>query len=151
MNRLLGTALKTGEVAGLLARVDVAPSRPARTAAALPAAALARPISRSPEDLIEEVARIYGYDRIEHAARRARSSASTSRRRAGCGSGARRACGQGLIELMTFPSLAQGDPDALRLAPDDPRRRARRIVNPIQAEEAALRPPLVPSCCAPRS
>jgi phenylalanyl-tRNA synthetase beta chain len=46
---------------------------------------------------------------------------------------------------MTFPALRPGDLDALRLPADDRRRATVAIVNPLQADESALRPTLVPS------
>lgn len=145
VNRLLGTALRPREIAELLARVDVA------VEGGVVDGLRCRPPSwRSdlelPEDLIEEVARVHGYDRIEPTlpkgpflgvdeppARRLREAARDALRAAG------------LVELMTFPAVREGDLDALRLPADDPRRALVRIVNPVQADDAALRPTLVPS------
>jgi phenylalanyl-tRNA synthetase beta chain len=51
----------------------------------------------------------------------------------------------GFTEVMTYPFASSGDADALRLAADDPRRRAVRVVNPIQADRPWLRTQLVAS------
>jgi phenylalanyl-tRNA synthetase beta chain len=89
---------------------------------------------------------VYGYDRIEPTlpagpflgaeeppARRVREATRDALR------------GAGLVELMTFPAVRDGDLDALRLAADDPRRALVRIANPVLADDGALRPTLVPS------
>lgn len=157
VNRLLGTALSSGEIAALLARLDVAVEQGARTSAGgaagpgAEAALLCRPPSwradlAAPEDLVEEVARARGYDRIEATlpvgpcagaeappARRLREAARDALARVG------------LVELMTFPALREAELDALRIPADDPRRALVRIVNPVQSEHAALRPTLVAS------
>jgi len=51
----------------------------------------------------------------------------------------------GLVECMTLPLTSASDLDRLGLAPDDPRRRAVRVANPIADEESQLRATLVPS------
>jgi phenylalanyl-tRNA synthetase beta chain len=146
VNRLLGTALGAGEIAELLGRVDVGVEPGAGGAPLRCRPPSWRPDLALPEDLIEEVARIHGYDRIEAtlprglvagseepAERRLREHARDALRGAGC------------VELMTFPAIRPGDLDALRLASDDPRRAVVEILNPIQVGESVLRPTLVPS------
>jgi phenylalanyl-tRNA synthetase beta chain len=118
VNRLPGTALRPREIAELLCArrrrrggrsvVDGLRCRPPSWRADL----------ELPEDLIEEVARVHGYDRIEPTPPVGPSSGPTS-------PGALRARGRrdglgraGLVELMTSRG-ARGDLDALRLAADD--------------------------------
>ena len=145
LNRLLGTALRPGEIAALLARLDI------QVEAGGDELLRCRPPSwradlAIPEDLVEEVARIHGYDRIEATLPGARLAGSEEPPERTLRERARDALrGAGLTELMTFPALRRGDLDALRLAPDDPRRSLVELVNPIQAEEPALRSTLVPT------
>jgi phenylalanyl-tRNA synthetase beta chain len=145
-NRLLGTALGADEIRALLARVDVA-SDPAPAGAAL----RCRPPSwradlAIEEDLIEEVARIHGYDRIEPTLPAGAATGAELPPARGLRERARDALrAAGLVELMTFPAVRPADLDGLRLAPDDPRRATVEIENPIQAGESLLRPTLVPS------
>ncbi|HEX2484386.1 MAG TPA: phenylalanine--tRNA ligase subunit beta, partial [Myxococcota bacterium] len=145
VNRLLGTSLTPREVAELLARVDVA------VESAGDAPLRCRPPSwradlELPEDLVEEVARVYGYDRIPATLPGAPMAGADVPPARSLREAVRDALrGAGLVELMTFPAVRAGDADALRLPPDDPRRRLVRIVNPVQADEASLRSTLVPT------
>jgi phenylalanyl-tRNA synthetase beta chain len=98
------------------------------------------------QDLTEEIARVYGYDRIpttvplaalhpveEPAIWRLAEAARDSLAAAG------------LTEVIGLPFVPPGDSDALRLSADDPRRSQRTIVNPIKEEAPRLRTTLVPS------
>jgi phenylalanyl-tRNA synthetase beta chain len=146
VNRLLGTALGAAEIGALLARVDVAVE-----AAPSGAPLRCRPPSwradlAIPEDLIEEVARIHGYDRIPATLPAGAATGAEAPGERLLRERARDALrGVGLVELMTFPAIRPADLDGLRLAPDDARRAGVELVNPIQAGESRLRPTLVPS------
>jgi phenylalanyl-tRNA synthetase beta chain len=144
VNGLLGTALGEAEIADCLARVGVA------CAARDGALACRIPSWRSdlalPEDLIEEVARVHGYGRI--AATQPRGALVPGRVPAAwsLAEDARDALrAEGAVELVTLPFLDARDLDALRLAPDDPRRATPRVVNPFVEGEAGLRSTLAPS------
>ena len=50
----------------------------------------------------------------------------------------------GLLEMRSFPGMREADADALRLAADDPRRRALRLLNPVSEEEPLLQTTLLP-------
>jgi phenylalanyl-tRNA synthetase beta chain len=105
-----------------------------------------RPDLAIPEDLVEEVARIHGYDRIEPTLPGSPLAGSEEPPERTLREALRDALrGAGLTELMTFPALRRGDLDALRLAEADPRRALVELVNPIQLEEPVLRPSLAPS------
>jgi phenylalanyl-tRNA synthetase beta chain len=144
VNRLLGTDLAPDSVAELLERADFATRRDG-------AELMARPPSyrhdvAGPHDLVEEVGRIHGYDRIpttlpvvelapverplrQRLLERARTSLAD----------------QGLMECITFPFESPDDWERLGLAANDPRRRGVRLRNPLVEDEALLRTSLVPS------
>lgn len=144
-NRLLGTSLSAEEVTALLARLEIR--------AELGADGLLHcriPSYRNdigiPEDLVEEVARMHGYDQIpttlpsgalapvaEPAVVKLDNAARDSLRRAG------------LTETRSFPGMRATDADALRLTPADDRRRGLRILNPILEDEPLLPTTLLPS------
>ena len=144
-NRLLGTRLSPDEVIELLARVDIR-AEPDATGELVCRIPSHRNDLAIPEDLIEEVARIYGYDRIPttmpvgalepvvqppriRLAERVRDTLQAL----------------GLSEIRSLPWIGEDDLDGLRLPADDPRRAVVRTLNPIVDAEALLRPTLLPS------
>jgi phenylalanyl-tRNA synthetase beta chain len=103
-----------------------------------------RPDINDPYDLVEEVARIVGYDEVPSVlpaapAGRGLTREQRLRRRAGLA-----LAGAGYVEVLTYPFVGKGDWDALGLDPDDDRRRTVRIANPLSEEEPELRTTLVP-------
>ncbi len=97
-----------------------------------------------PYDLVEEVARVVGYDRVPSVVptapvSRGLTRAQRLRRRA-----ARTMAGLGLVEVKTYPFVGDAAFDALGLPADDGRRRTVRIANPLSEEEPALTTTLLP-------
>ena len=96
-----------------------------------------------PVDLVEEVARLHGFDRFPDLVRHGRvgkltpDQAATRRLREVL-------VGAGLTEAQTLSFLGQADLDALRLPDDDPRCEGIRVKNPLREEEAILRTTLLP-------
>ncbi len=96
-------------------------------------------------DLIEEVARVLGYDRIPTTLPRApmRPDAPPVRRRT-----ANRArdllVSLGLREAITLSFADPADDDRLGLGPDSPLRRHVRLANPLGQESSVLRTSLLP-------
>jgi phenylalanyl-tRNA synthetase beta chain len=144
-NRLLGTSLSAEEVRALLARVEV-DAQPAADGALVCRPPRYRPDLRIAADLVEEVARIYGYDRIPSTLPAGALAGVTLPPRRETREAVRSALvAAGFSEVMTFPFVGAGEADALRLAPGDPRRNAVRLVNPIQSDKPWLRTQLVAS------
>jgi len=103
-----------------------------------------RPDLADPFDLVEEVARLVGYDQVPSVlptapAGRGLTAAQSLRRRVG-----RTLAGGGFVEVVSFPFVGQAAFDALGLPEDDPRRAAMRIANPISAEQPAMTTTLLP-------
>ena len=93
-----------------------------------------------PEDLIEEVARVHGYARIDATLPRGALVAGrvpATWTLAECARDALRA--EGAVELVLQPFVDVRDLDALGLTADDPRRATPRVVNPFVESEAWLR------------
>ena len=95
-------------------------------------------------DLIEEIARIHGLDRIPTAMPRVvgrgrRTPAQALEHRL-----ARLAADLGLSEAVTYHMVPESDADALRLAGDDPRRQVVRLAHPMSAEMAVMRRSMLP-------
>jgi phenylalanyl-tRNA synthetase beta chain len=100
-------------------------------------------------DLIEEVARIHGLDRLpttlpsrEHAV--GRLTPAQKRRR----TAADLLVGRGLSEIVTFSFVAPAVTAKLRLPPDDARTRVLLIQNPLSEDQSAMRTTLLPGLLA---
>ncbi len=103
-----------------------------------------RPDLRDPFDLVEEVARLVGYDRIPSVVpvplrSGGLTEAQRARRRI-----ANALADAGYVEAPSYPFIGPADLDALGLGADDPRRRTLRLANPISDEQPDLRTTLLP-------
>jgi phenylalanyl-tRNA synthetase beta chain len=104
-----------------------------------------RPDLTDPSDLAEEVIRLEGYENIPvRMPRAAAGHGLTDRQRLRRTIG-RTLAGAGYVEVLSSPFGSAADDDRMQLPPDDPRRRAPRLVNPIREEEPLLRSALLPS------
>jgi phenylalanyl-tRNA synthetase beta chain len=107
-----------------------------------------RPDLRLPVDLVEEVARLHGYDAIpsvlpQAPAGRGLTAAQRLRRRVGLV-----LAGQGYVEVQAYPFVSGGVGDELMWGADDARRPAARLANPLSDEEPFLRTSLLPGLLA---
>jgi phenylalanyl-tRNA synthetase beta chain len=97
-----------------------------------------------PFDLVEEVARIVGYDQVPSVVPPAPSGRGLTqgqllRRRIG-----RTLAGAGYVEVLTFPFVGEDAFDALGLTGDDARRTALRLANPLSSEAPLMTTTLLP-------
>ena len=104
-----------------------------------------RPDMADPYDLVEEVARIVGYENIPAVLPSAPAGggltpAQRLRRRVGFV-----LAGAGLTEVKTYPFVGDADFDRLGLHSEDPLRTAVAIANPLSAERPALTTTLLPA------
>lgn len=102
-----------------------------------------RPDLTDPNDLVEEVARLEGYDRIPAvlpAAPPGRGLTNRQRFRRHLGTSLADA---GYVEVRSFPFLGDADLDNLGLEAGDTRRDALRLVNPLSDEQPLLRTTLL--------
>ncbi len=103
-----------------------------------------RPDLNDPFDLVEEVARVVGYDQVPSLLPpappgRGLTPEQSLRRRVG-----RTLAGAGFVEVVDFPFVGEADLDRLGLPADDERRTTSRLANPISAEEPAMTTTLLP-------
>ncbi|MDH3519053.1 MAG: phenylalanine--tRNA ligase subunit beta [Myxococcales bacterium] len=144
-NRLLGTQLAVAASAELLERLGIACRiREADTlVCAIPSH---RNDLHLPQDLVEEIARIHGYEQIPSTLPLARLAPVALPRDFEQSERARDALAAlGLLELVTFPFVRPQDLSALGLEETDPRRNGLCLQNPIQEDESRLRTTLLPS------
>ncbi|WP_406043828.1 phenylalanine--tRNA ligase subunit beta [Micromonospora sp. NBC_00898] len=102
-----------------------------------------RPDLTDPADLVEEVVRLDGYDRVPSVLPTAPAGRGLTwqqqRRRAVARSLAER----GYVEVLAHPFVSAELADQLGLPADDPRRPAVRVANPLSEEEPLLRTTLL--------
>ena len=97
------------------------------------------------EDLVEEVARLDGYDQVPsripsnlHHPGLPTPEVRTDRRLREI------AMGRGFTEVVTYSFVSPGSLERLAFPPDDPRSRPLRVANPLSAEQSVLRPSMMP-------
>ncbi len=103
-----------------------------------------RPDLTDPYDLVEEVVRVVGYDRVPSVlpttpAGNGWTPTQRLRRRVGL-----TLAGAGWTEAITYPFVGESDWDRLGLPADDPRRTTLRMANPLNHEEPLLATTLLP-------
>jgi phenylalanyl-tRNA synthetase beta chain len=103
-----------------------------------------RPDLTDPFDLVEEVARVVGYDKVPSVlptAPTGRGLTVTQRLRRRVG---RTLAGAGFVEVVTFPFVGPAAFDSMLLPADDERRNAMRIANALSAEQPSMTTTLLP-------
>ncbi|PZF82227.1 phenylalanine--tRNA ligase subunit beta [Jiangella anatolica] len=145
--RVVGVDYAADEVTSLLTAVGsvVAPAGAERIAVTPPTW---RPDLTDPYDLVEEVARLRGYDAVPSVlpvapAGRGITPAQRLRRRV-----ERAVAAAGYVEAPSYPFVGAADFDALGFPADDARRVALRLANPISEEQPLLRTTLLPGLLA---
>jgi phenylalanyl-tRNA synthetase beta chain len=107
-----------------------------------------RPDLVIPADLVEEVVRLAGYERIPSVLPAAPAGLGLSPRQQLRRRISRAIAAAGYVEVLSYPFVAPGVHDAFGLAADDGRRQALRLVNPISEDEPELRTSLLPGLLA---
>lgn len=90
-------------------------------------------------DLVEEVARVRGYDAIPSVLPRARPGGGLTHGQRTRRVIAQTLAHQGLVEVLSYPFIAPELFDRLGYATSDPRRRSVRIANPLSDETPLMR------------
>ncbi|MGI6657486.1 MAG: phenylalanine--tRNA ligase subunit beta [Desulfobulbus sp.] len=141
---LIGLQLTRDEIAGYLRGIEFAVTPLDETTLDVVVPSFRMDIERE-VDLVEEVARLVGYDeiptthpviRMEHPGR---DPLRDLRRDA-----ARCLIGQGFFEAINYSFIAESSFDLCRLGADDFRRKVTRLRNPLSEEQAVMRSLLLP-------
>lgn len=98
-----------------------------------------RPDLRAPVDLVEEVARLRGYDAIPSVLPSAPGGRGLTEDQRARRAVARALAADGWTEVLSYPFVGADQHDALGLPADDDRRRALRLVNPLADTHPELR------------
>lgn len=144
VNKIIGTDIPPGEVIDIVTRLGIEVRKKEASFTAMPPSY--RTDIQREIDIIEEVARFYGYDRIPVTVPRTQmpTEAKDGRYRAisRIGNSMR---ASGFTEAINYSFMNYGMLDTLRIADDDVRRRTVVLKNPINADEPHLRTTLLPS------
>lgn len=137
VRRLLGPGFEAGYVKGILNRLGMSVSGEDPMTVTVPTF---RPDVTRPADLVEEVARIHGFDKFEATIPTGPSGGLTTeqtRLRAMM----RALAGAGLSQAISLPFV---NPEELRTLGVDAGERLLTVKNPLRDEESKLRPSLLP-------
>jgi len=96
-------------------------------------------------DFIEEIARIYGYDKMPMTLPRGNQEARKSRERELMDLARQTMCALGANEVQTYSFVSQKGVDYVRIAEDSWERNFVRIINPLGEENSVMRTILTPN------
>ena len=138
--RVLGVQIEGGEAASILRRLGMTVSGADPLVVEIPTN---RPDLTRPIDLVEEVARLHGYDHIPETLPHGTGGGLTPTQRR---TRLMRTvlAGAGLTEANTLGFISVTDLDLLGLPEEDPRRKTVRVKNPLSDAEETLRSTLLP-------
>lgn len=142
-NRHLGTALDTREIARCLESIEFKVDAAGSGELMVTPPSFRVDVSR-PEDLMEEVARLWGYNRIQTTF--PKITAGTMLPLQGLPVKDRikdQMAGSGFSEVISYSFTDASACDRLGLADNDPRRRVLDIINPLSEDQAVMRTTLV--------
>ncbi|MFP4667700.1 MAG: phenylalanine--tRNA ligase subunit beta [Desulfobacterales bacterium] len=143
-NRHLGTSLKAEEIAGCLEAIEFSVNRlDSGLLEAIPPS-FRVDVSR-PEDLMEEVARLWGYNRIDTTFPGINAQAEPPGKSQETRELIRDLMtGFGFSEAISYSFTTARAADLLELPPGDPRRSVIELMNPLSEEQAIMRTTLLP-------
>ncbi|MGX7679607.1 phenylalanine--tRNA ligase subunit beta [Jatrophihabitans sp. DSM 45814] len=107
-----------------------------------------RPDLTDPADLVEEVVRLVGYDKVPSILPTAPAGNGWTPRQKLRRSVSRALAGAGYTEVINYPFVSPSIHDLFGLAVDDERRHAIRLANPISEAEPEMRTSLLPGLLA---
>ena len=144
VNSLLGTDLAKDEMLRILDRIEIATSDRGDSFAAFPPAF--RGDIKEPVDIIEEIARCYGYGNVPVTVPKTPlSDGSLNRKERNLEKVKETVRKSGFTEVINYSFIGPEDLDMLSLGPADKRRRSVAVKNPLRQEHSLMRTTLVPS------
>lgn len=144
VNRVLGTSIPEDEMTVIVKRLGMAVKKEAGSLVVTPPP-FRGDIQRE-IDVIEEIARFHGYDRIPVTIPKIAVSKEVKDNRYRLMARGKEAFrGAGFTEAINYSFMNPRMLDVLGIGEDDPRRRTLTLRNPINEEESRLRTTLVPS------
>jgi len=144
VNSLLGTDLGKEEMLKILEMIEIHTSDRGDSFTAFPPAF--RGDIKEPVDIIEEIARCYGYGRVPVTVPKTPLPAGLlNRKERNIDKVKETVRKSGFTEVINYSFMDPGDLDMLSLGADDKRRRTVAVKNPLRQEDSLMRTTLVPS------
>jgi phenylalanyl-tRNA synthetase beta chain len=144
IRKILGADISHAEIIEILKRLDLDIQHvPEDTLVVMPPSF--RADLTTDADIAEEVARLYGYDKIPTAFPTANISLTGKAPERLIAEAKEAMRKEGLSEAINYSFMNEKHLDLLRISPKDKRRKCVPIKNPLRAEDAVLRTMLVPS------
>lgn len=147
-SRLLGITVDAARAKALLESIEFGVEVRDADTLVVTAPAFRVDVSR-PEDLMEEIARLNGFERIPvtYPAVPPETAGTNDKQQVRARARALMA-GQGFFEVINYSFVDAQAADKLGLAPEDPGRRLVALLNPISADQAVMRTSLLPGLLA---
>jgi phenylalanyl-tRNA synthetase beta chain len=147
-NRLLGTDLSKEEMVSLLSGIEIEATSPEdkndTDLLSFTAPSFRVDLAR-PEDLMEEIARLHGYNNIPTTLPVMSAESGTSETAVALRETIRgKMIGYGFFEAINYSFISSDACRLLRLPEDDPRQRMTHILNPLTEDQTVMRTTLIP-------
>ncbi|MDR1068518.1 MAG: phenylalanine--tRNA ligase subunit beta [Clostridiales Family XIII bacterium] len=143
INAVLGTELPQADMAALLTGLEMKVTAGDGILDVTPH--YARLDIKEEVDLIEEVGRIYGYDRLGVTLPRGAEAAQVSESWRVRGIVRETLSGFGLAEIQTYSFVSPKGADNVRIPPDSAKRRFVKLINPLGEDTSVMRTELLPN------
>lgn len=145
VNQILGTQITASQMVDCLRRLGFELEEDTHHAWHVCVPSFRRDIERE-VDLVEEIARIHGYDAIPATLPQETAHAGSQPKEMLLVERVREACvAAGLHEIITYGLMSPRHFDMLRFAPDDARRQAIPVLNPLSEDQSVMRTTLMPN------
>jgi phenylalanyl-tRNA synthetase beta chain len=143
-NVLLGLELTATEISSMLESIELTCSQPTTEELLVTIPSFRVDLERE-ADLVEEVARLYGYDNIPTTLPRVRLSyPEQDSNRVKRLSITRKLTTAGYTEVINYSFISADAVAMLDIAPADPRRQSLQLLNPLSEDQAVMRTMLLP-------
>ena len=143
VNSVLGIQLSRGEMQRILEGLEIKVEGSGNVMTVTPPTI--RQDLLEEEDYIEEVARIYGYDKLPSTLPKGNSEAGIPPERALRDLARNSLCGMGLNEIQTYSFVSPRGVDHVRIGEDSWERAFVKLINPLGEENSVMRTILTPN------
>lgn len=143
VNKVLGIQLSREEMVEILENLEIKVAGEGNIMTVTPPTV--RQDLLEEEDYIEEVARIFGYDKLPSTLPKGNNEAGKSRERALRDMARDGLCSMGFNEIQTYSFVSPKGVDNVRIAEDSWERSFVRLINPLGEENSVMRTILTPN------